>query len=148
MLLAKPFHQLNDKELAQLFIARSNPKIAKHFNYATPPLKDYQKIADSVGTCYAVFSSSDRFLGAISFKKQSDLKAEFGLFKNPKIEHLGSLLMTKMIELALNQGFNNLIAKADINNSVAINLYKKFGFKEVLNSGAILTLEKSLLEQK
>ena len=44
---------------------------------------------------------------------------------------IGSMLMAYLIDLAINSQVKNITLEVRVSNHVAINLYNKFGFKEV-----------------
>jgi len=80
-------------------------------------------------------------LGVINFKIINDT-AELGIHKNPDKKKVGNILLKTAIEYA----FNELNAKKIIlyifeDNLKAINLYKKFGFKEIDKKDNIIKME-------
>ena len=80
-------------------------------------------------------------LGVINFKIINDM-AELGLHKNPAKTKVGKILLNE----AINYAFNNLNIKKIIlyvleDNIKAINLYKKFGFKEIDKKDNIIKME-------
>ena len=80
-------------------------------------------------------------LGVINFKIINDT-AELGIHKNPDKKRVGNILLKTAIEYA----FNELNAKKIVlyvfeDNLKAINLYKKFGFKEIDKKDNIIKME-------
>ncbi len=80
-------------------------------------------------------------LGVINFKIIKDT-AELGLHKNPNKKGVGKILLNE----AINYAFNNLKSKKIVlyvfeDNLKAINLYKKFKFKEVDKKDNIIKME-------
>jgi aminopeptidase-like protein len=81
-------------------------------------------------------------IGVIDFTNIRNEKAEIGLYKNPSKQKVGFKLMSEII----NYGFNELKLKKLIlyvyeNNKRAINLYKKFNFKEVDKKNDLIKME-------
>jgi UDP-4-amino-4,6-dideoxy-N-acetyl-beta-L-altrosamine N-acetyltransferase len=78
----------------------------------------------------------------IYFSNITNEKTDIGLYKNPDKKKVGSKLMNEII----NYGFNEIKLKKLIlyvyeNNIKAINLYKKFSFKEVDKKENIIKME-------
>jgi UDP-4-amino-4,6-dideoxy-N-acetyl-beta-L-altrosamine N-acetyltransferase len=81
-------------------------------------------------------------VGVIDFNNITAEKADIGLYKNPSKQKVGSKLMSEII----NYGFNELKLKKLVlyvyeNNKKAINLYKKFNFKEIDKKDNLLKME-------
>ena len=51
--------------------------------------------------------------------------------KEKRMKGIGNLLLQKLIEISQELGTKFITLEVNINNKPAINLYKKFGFKEV-----------------
>jgi UDP-4-amino-4,6-dideoxy-N-acetyl-beta-L-altrosamine N-acetyltransferase len=80
-------------------------------------------------------------LGVINYKIKNNI-AEIGLHKNPYKQKVGNILMQKLIDY----GFNKLKVKKLIlyvyeDNLKAINLYKKYGFKEIDKKDNLIKME-------
>ena len=136
----KKFQDLSLKEKKEVLNWRNHPDIRKwmidrneislknHLNFIEniPKNKIYLKVED---------------LGVINFKILNK-KVELGLHKNPNKNKVGNDLLKTAIDYA----FNELNAKKIIlyvfeNNLKAINLYKKFGFREIDKKENILKME-------
>ena len=102
-------------------------------------LKNHLKFIDSLDEKRIYLKIDD--LGVINFKIFKNY-VELGIHKNPNKQKVGSKLLKTAIEYA----FNELQAKKIIlyvfeNNIKAINLYRKFGFKEIDKQKNIIKME-------
>lgn len=97
---------------------------------------------------YFLVSKENKKIGVIYFTNinHENKSAEIGLYSNPELSGMGSLLMDSVLRYAFDKlHFYRLIAEAFIENDRAINLYKKFNFKEnktkIVNNKEVIAME-------
>ena len=55
----------------------------------------------------------------------------FEVLNNYRKKGIGSILLQKVIEIALEKNYNNITLEVNVANNNAISLYEKYGFKNV-----------------
>jgi len=136
----KKFQNLSIEEKKEVLNWRNHPDIRKWMlNQEEISLENHLKFIDSLDE-KRIYLKIDN-LGVINFKVFKDY-VELGLHKNPNKQKVGNKLLKAAIEYA----FEELKAKKIIlyvfeNNIKAINLYKKFGFKESNKQKNIIKME-------
>ncbi|MEN4044791.1 UDP-2,4-diacetamido-2,4,6-trideoxy-beta-L-altropyranose hydrolase [Sulfurimonas sp. NWX367] len=91
---------------------------------------------------YFLVKQDTSFLGVVNFTEITTLTANIGLYTNPKLKGVGSILMNEI----LNYGFEilkvkKLISEVFEENKKAIKLYVKFGFITVKRRENICIME-------
>ena len=51
--------------------------------------------------------------------------------KDKRGNNIGTLMLEEIINIAKNKNMKSITLEVNVNNNIAINLYKKYGFKEV-----------------
>ena len=51
--------------------------------------------------------------------------------KDKRRNNIGTLMLEEIINIAKNKNMKSITLEVNVNNNIAINLYKKYGFKEV-----------------
>jgi len=136
----KKFQDLSLKEKKEVLNWRNHPEIRKWMlNQEEISLKNHLKFIDNLNENRIYLKIDD--LGIINFKIFKNY-VELGIHKNPDKEKVGN----KLLKTAIDYAFNELKTKKIIlyvfeNNIKAINLYKKFGFKEIDKQKNIIKME-------
>ena len=111
-------------------------------------LKFINTLKDNNSKKYMLVKNDDLYVGVIDFIDIDFIKkeCEFGLYANPNLKGLGSSLMQVIVYYAFNiLKINLLKAEVFINNLKAINLYQRYGFKEinkkVINNQEVICME-------
>ena len=134
------FQDLSLEEKKEVLKWRNHPDIRKWmFDKNEISLQNHLNFIKNMPKNKIYLKAGD--LGVINFKIINDT-AELGIHKNPDKKRVGNILLKTAIEYA----FNELNAKKIIlyvfeNNFKAINLYKKFGFKEIDKKDNIIKME-------
>ena len=136
----KKFQDLSLEEKKEVLNWRNHPEIRKWMlNKEEISLENHLKFIQNLPENRIYLKVGD--LGVINFKILKDT-VEIGLHKNPAKTKVGKILLNEAIEYV----FNNLKSKKIIlyvfeDNTKAINLYKKFGFKKVDKKDNIIKME-------
>ena len=136
----KKFQDLSLDEKKEVLNWRNHPEIRKWMlDKNEISLKNHLNFIDNMPKNRIYLKAWD--LGVINFKIL-DEKVELGLHKNPNKNKVGN----DLLKMAIDYTFNELKTKKIIlyvfeDNLKAINLYKKFGFKEVDKKENILKME-------
>ena len=138
----KNFTELNFQEKELILKWRNNPLIAKYMLTKNISLKAHLKFIDNLKNDNKKRYFLVENIGVIYFTLHNNNIVEIGLYKNPNKQKVGNKLLKTAIEYA----FEELKAKKIIlyvfeNNIKAINLYKKFGFKEIDKQKNIIKME-------
>ncbi len=134
------FQDLSLEEKKEVLKWRNHPEIRKWMlDKKEISLENHLKFIQNLPENRIYLKVGD--LGVINFKIINDM-AELGLHKNPAKTKVGKILLNE----AINYAFNNLNIKKIIlyvleDNIKAINLYKKFGFKEIDKKDNIIKME-------
>lgn len=116
----------NDNLVKQWMYNRDDINIESHLLYI-------ESLKQRDDKSYFLLKSKTDYLGVVDL---TDIKegssAELGIYQNPLLKGYGSLLLGKIIEYAFDVlKLKILNANVYINNTKAINLYKKFNFKTI-----------------
>ena len=136
----KKFQDLSIEEKKEVLNWRNHPEIRKWMlNQEEISLKNHLKFINNLDENRIYLKADD--LGVINFKVFKNY-IELGIHKNPNKQKVGS----KLLKTAIDYAFEELKAKKIIlyvfeNNIKAINLYKKFGFKEINKQKDIIKME-------
>ncbi len=138
----KEFTKLSYEEKLMILEWRNHSNISQFMINKKVNLNEHLNFIDSLKTNKSkkYFLVDD--IGVIYFSNITNEKTDIGLYKNPDKKKVGSKLMNEII----NYGFNEIKLKKLIlyvyeNNIKAINLYKKFSFKEVDKKENIIKME-------
>ncbi|WP_169776839.1 UDP-4-amino-4,6-dideoxy-N-acetyl-beta-L-altrosamine N-acetyltransferase [Campylobacter mucosalis] len=136
MLELVDFTTLSSREIWIVFKWRNDERVFKFMKTKSISLKNHLKFLKSLKTDmskkYFLVKNGDTFLGVIYFIDILKTSCEFGVYKNPNLElkGCGKILMEAILEYAFSVlGIKNLYATTYIQNQVAIDLYRKFGFE-------------------
>jgi UDP-4-amino-4,6-dideoxy-N-acetyl-beta-L-altrosamine N-acetyltransferase len=140
--MLKEFIKLSYDEKLMILEWRNHPEISQFMINKKVNLNEHLNFIDSLknNKTKKYFLVDD--IGVIDFSNITNEKADIGLYKNPNKQKVGSKLMDEII----NYGFNKLELKKLIlyvyeNNIKAINLYKKFDFKESDKKNNLIKME-------
>ena len=138
--ILKKFQDLSLKEKKEVLNWRNHPEIRKWMiDKSEISLKNHLNFIDNMPENKIYLKVKD--LGVVNFKILNE-KVELGLHKNPYKNKVGN----DLLKMAVDYAFNELKAKKIIlyvfeDNLKAINLYKKFGFREIDKKDNILKME-------
>ncbi|WP_024787304.1 MULTISPECIES: UDP-4-amino-4,6-dideoxy-N-acetyl-beta-L-altrosamine N-acetyltransferase [unclassified Lebetimonas] len=138
----KNFTDLTLDEKKEVLKWRNHPEIRKWmFDKNEISLKNHlefiEKLKNDKSRLY--FKVND--LGVINFKINKN-SAEIGIHKNPEKKGVGKILIKKIIDYGFNMlNLNKLILYVYEDNLKAINLYKKYGFKETDKKNNLIKME-------
>ena len=97
---------------------------------------------------YFLVKMDEKYIGVIYFNNidYKDKSIYFGLYSNPKITGIGKILLKIIIDYAFNiLNMNTLKLEVFETNKKALNLYKKFNFKDIekkiINNKKIILME-------
>ncbi len=134
------FQDLSLEEKNEVLKWRNHPEIRKWmYDKNEISLQNHLDFIDNMPTNRIYLKVED--LGVINFKIINDT-AKLGIHKNPDKKRVGNILL----KTAINYAFNELKAKKIVlyvfeDNIKAINLYKKFGFREVDKKDNLIKME-------
>lgn len=145
------FTDLLQDEKKMVLEWRNNQNIRKWmFNQDEIKLEDHLKYIDSLKTkddrVYFLVKQNKQPMGVIDFTDITAHSADIGIYSNPDLRGVGSLLMNLIIEYAFNVlKIKSLISEVYEENRSAIKLYNRFNFKEiktiVVNNKKIICME-------
>ncbi|PAF48809.1 UDP-4-amino-4,6-dideoxy-N-acetyl-beta-L-altrosamine N-acetyltransferase [Helicobacter sp. 13S00401-1] len=136
---AKPFSDLDDKDIALTLEYRNHPFVRKHmYEDNLISMKTHLNFIhaqrDNLSSRYFLVSDKTRHLGVTSLTR-INLKhknAYLGIYKNPYLKnHLGSKLLDMICFIAKELGLYMLFLEVIEDNLSAIRLYEKYGFKRM-----------------
>jgi UDP-4-amino-4,6-dideoxy-N-acetyl-beta-L-altrosamine N-acetyltransferase len=136
------FQDLSIEEKKEVLNWRNHPEIRKWmYNKEEISLKNHLEFIENLKEKPNKIYLKAGNLGVINFEIKNDL-AELGIHKNPKKEKVGK----KLLEIAINYAFKELKVKKITlfvfeDNQKAINLYKKFGFKQTDKKNNLIKME-------
>lgn len=78
--------------------------------------------------CYFLVQQNSEYIGVIDLTSMDADSAELGIYANPDIRGVGSILLSSLIDYAKTLGLSKLIANVYNTNIRAKTLYKKFHF--------------------
>jgi UDP-4-amino-4,6-dideoxy-N-acetyl-beta-L-altrosamine N-acetyltransferase len=135
------FQDLSLEEKKEVLKWRNHTEIRKWMlNKEKIPLKEHLKFIENLKNSNKIYIKVED-IGVINFILKNGY-AEFGIHKNPEKQGVGK----KLIEFGISYAFNILKTPKIIlyvfeNNKKAINLYKKFGFKETDKKNNLIKME-------
>ncbi len=86
---------------------------------------------------YRLFDEKDKGYGYVD---SSTPELGIAVCKEARGLGLGTLLMQKIIQKAMQEGYPSISLSVDPENTTAVHLYKKLGFKEVGVEGTSITM--------
>lgn len=132
-----PFYELSEDDKLLVLTWRNNDNIRKWmYDSEIIEQKNHLKFIENLKTVqekqYFLVFQDKRRIGVIYFVDidTENGYSEFGLYANPELGGVGSILMNTICEYGFNTlRLKRLVAEVFDNNLKAINLYSKFGFK-------------------
>jgi len=134
------FTDLTLEEKKMILLWRNNPSIKRWmYNSDDISLENHlafiKTLKEATDKLYFLVKQNNNYIGVIDFTNiNKDTKSsEFGLYANVDLKGVGKTLLKTICEY----GFNNLNlktlrAEAFTENEKALNLYKRFDFKEII----------------
>ncbi len=135
-IILKNFIELSDDEKKMVLTWRNHSNIRKWmYTQDEISLENHLNFIESLKTrddkLYFVVEKDEKYIGVIYFYNFENGSCEFGLYSNPALSAVGKILINEIVNYAFNRlNSNLLIAEVLANNERAINLYKKYNFKE------------------
>lgn len=80
--------------------------------------------------CYFLVQRNNEYLGVVDLTSMNAESAELGIYANPDLRGVGSMLLSTLIDYAKSLGLSRLIANVYNTNIRAQTLYKKFHFTQ------------------
>lgn len=138
----KNFIDLTDEEKKEVLKWRNHPEIRKWmYDKREISLQNHLTFIENLKNDKSKFYFKIGDFGVINFKIKKDF-AEIGLHKNPEKKGVGNILMQKIIDYGFNElKLKKLILYVYEDNLKAINLYKKFNFKESDKKNNLIKME-------
>ena len=146
----KNFIDLSYDEKVEILSWRNHPSVRKWmFDKEPITLKNHIAYIDTLrekkDSVYLVVRQYGQAVGVIDFTHIDfkHLAAEIGLYAKPTLKGVGSLLMQNILAYGFeNLKLERLVAKVFEENFAAIQLYEKFGFKQIDRQGSLIVMEK------
>ena len=135
------FQDLSLKEKKEVLEWRNHPEIRKWMlNKGKVTLDEHLKFIEKLNKLNKVYIKVGD-LGVVNFTLKNGY-VEFGIHKNPSKKGVGR----KLMEFGLNYAFDKLkVSKIVLyvyeNNEKAVNLYKKYGFKQTNKKNNLIKME-------
>ena len=105
-------------------------------------------LATKTNSRYILVQNESQYIGVINLTHIHNNSAELGIYANPDMRGVGSVLMTALIDYASTLGISHLVANVFITNVRDQKLYQKFEFTEIRriesNKKKMMTLERKL----
>src|SRR3990167_2731780 len=143
------FIDLTLEEKKMILSWRNHPSIKQWmYNSDDILLENHLNFIETLKSCadklYFLVKLDDDYIGVIDFTNidKESKSSEFGLYANIELKGMGKVLLNSICEYGFHAlNINKLIAK----NEKAINLYKKFNFKDItrktVNNKEIICME-------
>ncbi len=131
------FSNLSLAEQKMILEWRNNPSVRKWmFSQEVIDLKSHinyiSSLKDNKDKIYFLVKQFSNCLGVIDFTQITTKSAYIGLYSNPDLKGVGTILMKNIIEYGFGKlNVENLLSEVFSDNQKAISLYKKFNFKEI-----------------
>ncbi|QED46586.1 GNAT family N-acetyltransferase [Cytobacillus dafuensis] len=130
-----------------------NNKPSKENLLNLPQIKKYYEGWGRNGdNALIAINNNNQKMGAVWYRLFDELNKGYGyvdhdtpelgiaVSKNARGMGVGTLLMNKIIQKALEDGFKSLSLSVDLDNENAVHIYNKLGFKEIGVSGTSITM--------
>lgn len=135
------FTDLTLEEKKMVLLWRNHPTIKQWmYNNDDISLENHLNFIETLKDCmdkfYFLVKRDDDYIGVVDFTNidKKSKSSEFGLYANIELKGNGKALLNSICEYGFNAlNINKLIAEVFAENEKAINLYKKFNFKEITN---------------
>lgn len=115
---------------------------SKHIISLQEHLNFTNNLKTSITDLYFLVLDNDLEIGVIYFNNITESSCTMGLYANPNIQKVGSLLMKSIIDYAFNRlKCQTIQAEVFEKNEKAIYLYKKFAFKQIDKKENIIYME-------
>ena len=143
------FINLNDEDKRIVLNFRNHPDIRKWmYNKDKISLQEHlefiKNLKNDKTRLYFLVKDQENIMGIIDYKLIDDY-AQIGLYKNPSLRGVGALLMNTLLQYGFETlGLKRLVLFVFADNSVAIRLYKKFGFKEIDKKDNLIKMQCAL----
>jgi UDP-2,4-diacetamido-2,4,6-trideoxy-beta-L-altropyranose hydrolase len=130
------FTELNDTEKEMILTWRNHPDIRiwmlnSHEISLDDHLRFIESLKNRADKRYFLVRQGNDYLGVVDLTDITTTSAEIGIYANPDMRSVGTLLMDALIRYAFNTlKLTKLIANVFSNNEKAKRLYQKFDFKE------------------
>ncbi len=145
------FFNLSLAEQKMILEWRNNPSVRKWmFGQEVIDLKSHinyiSSLKNSEDKIYFLVRQFDNYLGVIDFTRITIKSAHIGLYGNPDLKGVGTILMKYIIKYGFDKlNVKSLISEVFNYNQKAIKLYQKFNFKEigrkVINNREVICME-------
>lgn len=147
------FTDLTLEEKKMVLLWRNHPTIKQWmYNSDDILLENHLNFIESLKGCtdklYFLVKRGDDYIGVIDFTNidKESKSSEFGLYANIELKGMGKVLLNSICEYGFHTlNINKLIAEVFTENEKAINLYKKFNFKEttkkIVNNREVICME-------
>jgi len=114
----------NHPDIKRWMYSQSEITLEEHLNF----IENLQKIDDKQ---YFLVKNGDEFIGVIDFTNINQHTADIGIYSNPMISGVGSLLIKEIISYSFESlKLRTIFAEVLVENKKAYKLYAKVGFKE------------------
>ena len=142
MIVLKNFIDLDNNEKEMIIRWRNHPKIRKW-------MKNSKEIKEKEHTVFMKLLQKSKNRTYFLLKKDNDnlgvvsLRDNYlGIYANPDKKRVGDVLLAKLIEYAFKiKKLPTLKAEVYKDNTKAIKLYTRFGFKKAKDSGDLIVME-------
>ncbi|OHD98040.1 MAG: UDP-4-amino-4,6-dideoxy-N-acetyl-beta-L-altrosamine N-acetyltransferase [Sulfurimonas sp. RIFCSPHIGHO2_12_FULL_36_9] len=147
------FIDLTLEEKKMILSWRNHPSIKQWmYNSDDILLENHLNFIETLKSCadklYFLVKLDDDYIGVIDFTNidKESKSSEFGLYANIELKGMGKVLLNSICEYGFHAlNINKLIAEVFAKNEKAINLYKKFNFKDItrktVNNKEIICME-------
>ncbi|SES44694.1 GNAT family N-acetyltransferase [Psychrobacillus sp. OK032] len=145
------FEFLTDMLYESIYIPENKPNKEDLIN--SPYNKKYHVDWGRNGdTALIALNTNNQALGAVWYRLFDEFNKGYGFVdsKTPELgiavtkeargNGVGTLLMEKIIHQAMYEGYKSISLSVDPNNSNAVHIYKKMGFKDYEESGTSITM--------
>lgn len=152
------FDFLTDMLYESIHIPENKPN--KEDLISSPHIKKYHEGWGKKGdTALIALNTNNQAVGAVWYRLFDDFNKGYGyvdsntpelgiaVTKEVRGMGLGTLLMNKIINQAISEGYKSISLSVDLENSNAVHLYKKLGFEEYGVSGTSITMVYRVFEQ-
>ena len=147
------FIDLTLEEKKMILSWRNHPSIKQWmYNSSDIALENHLNFIESLKECtdklYFLVKLDDDYIGVIDFTNidKESKNSEFGLYANIELKGMGKVLLNSICEYGFNTlHIDKLIAEVFAENERAVDLYKKFNFKEItkkiVNNKEVICME-------
>lgn len=117
---------------------RNHPKIRKWmYNQNEISLEEHLSFIENLNIykekLYFLVKNDEEYIGVIDFVDITSESLHMGIYTNPNLYGQGSVLLSEIIKYSFeNLKVNEIFSEVFELNTKALELYKKFGFEEIL----------------